>query len=186
MTRTAVLSALLAAGLFSIAAAASQAPAPRTIEMQKLRDNLYVLTSSTPGDNNTFSGGNVSVFITSTGVTLVDTKLAGWGQALLDDIKKVTDKPVTRVINTHTHADHTGNNNLFDTGVTFIAQENTKTNMEKMAQFKDANAKFLPSQTFSTNMTIGSGNERGREDQVRLFEVFVSPDDDRSRRPRCG
>jgi len=162
MTRILVLSTIIAAGVVSIAAAAYQAqPAgTRTIETEKLRDNLYVLKSSTPGDNATFSGGNVSVFITSSGVTLVDTKLAGWGQPLLDDIKKITDKPVTTVINTHTHADHTGNNNLFTGQVTFIAQENTKTNMEKMATFTGENARFLPSKTFTTTLTVGSGNDR--------------------------
>jgi cyclase len=157
-----VLSTVLAAGALSIAAAAYQSPAqaPRAIEMQKVRDNLYVLTSSTPGDASTFSGGNVSVFVTGSGVTLVDTKLAGWGQAMLDKIKTVTNKPVTTIINTHTHADHTGNNNLFGTGVTFVAQANTKTNMEKMAQFKDDNAKYLPSKTFADTLTLGTGNER--------------------------
>ena len=50
------------------------------------------------------------VFITDTGVVVVDTKLAGWGQAMLDKIKTVTNKPVTTIINTHTHGDHTGSN----------------------------------------------------------------------------
>ena len=145
MKRTFVLGAVLACGSLSIAALAYQTPAPRAIDMQKLRDNLYVLTSSTPGNNDTFSGGNVSVFITANGVTLVDTKLAGWGQAMLDKIKTVTTKPVTTIVNTHTHADHTGNNNMFGTSVTFVAQVNTKANMEKMPQFKDDNAKYLPS-----------------------------------------
>jgi hypothetical protein len=49
-----------------------------------------VLTGSSPTPRETFSGGNVAVFITDTGVTLVDSKLAGWGQALLDKVKAVT------------------------------------------------------------------------------------------------
>jgi len=161
--RTFVLGTVMLAGGLSIGAAAYQAQtpqSPRVIDMQKLRDNLYVLTSSTPGDNNTFSGGNVSVFITNGGVVLVDTKLAGWGQAMLDKIKTVTTKPVTTIINTHTHGDHTGNNNLFGTAVTIVAQENTKANMEKMPAFKDDNAKYLPSKTFKDTMTVGAGNER--------------------------
>ena len=51
------------------------------VEVDKVKDNLYVLTSSSPTPRETFSGGNVAVFITGGGVTLVDTKLAGWGQA---------------------------------------------------------------------------------------------------------
>ena len=100
------------------------APAgPRVVDIEKLKDNLYVLTSSTPGNAATFSGGNVAVFITESGVTLVDTKLAGWGQAVLDKVKSVTNKPVTRIINTHTHGDHTGNNNFFGTSVEISAGE---------------------------------------------------------------
>ena len=126
----------------------------------KLKDNLYVLTSSTPGNAATFSGGNVAVFITDGGVTLVDDKLTGWGQAVLDKVKSVTDKPITRIINTHTHGDHTGNNGFFGASVEIVAQENTKTNMEKMDAFKGDGAKFLPAKTFKDTMTLGSGKER--------------------------
>ena len=141
MKRSLVLGALVALGALSMAVSAHQAPAaqpagPRVVDILKLKDNLYVLTSSTPGDRATFSGGNVAVFITDSGVTLVDTKLAGWGQAMLDKIKTVTTKPVTTIINTHTHGDHTGNNGFFGADVEIVAHENTKTNMEKMDAFK--------------------------------------------------
>jgi len=82
MKRSIFLGVLIVAGTLSIAAATYQPPPaasqkPRTIDIQKLRDNFYVLTSSTPGNADTFSGGNVAVFITDSGVTLVDTKHAG-------------------------------------------------------------------------------------------------------------
>jgi glyoxylase-like metal-dependent hydrolase (beta-lactamase superfamily II) len=139
---------------------AAQPAGPRVIDIEKLKDNLYVLTSSTPGNPATFSGGNVAVFITDGGVTLVDTKLAGWGQAILDKLKTVTDKPVTRIINTHTHGDHTGNDNFFGKSVEIVAQENTKANMTKMDAFKGDNAKFLPKTTYKDKLTLGSGKER--------------------------
>jgi Metallo-beta-lactamase superfamily len=110
MKRSVLLALLFVSGALSMAVAAYQQPAapagPRVIDIQKLKDDLYVLTSSTPGDAAAFSGGNVAVFITDAGVTLVDTKLAGWGQAVLDKVKSVTNKAVTRIINTHTHGDH--------------------------------------------------------------------------------
>src|SRR3954470_12199503 len=113
MSRCTLLGVLVATGSVSIAVSAYQPPpaaaGPKVIDIQKLKDNLYVLTSSTPGNAATFSGGNVAVFITDGGVTLVDDKLAGWGQAVLDKVKSVTSKPITRIINTHTHGDHTGN-----------------------------------------------------------------------------
>ena len=126
MKRAMLLGLLLVVGMLSLAVPAYQQPAPagpRVVDIEKLKDNLYVLTSSTPGNAATFSGGNVAVFITESGVTLVDTKLAGWGQAVLDKVKSVTNKPVTRIINTHTHGDHTGNNNFFGTSVEISAGE---------------------------------------------------------------
>jgi cyclase len=168
MKRTVILSALALAGAVSVGLAASQTPAapqpPRVIDLLKLKDNLYVLTSAIPGDPATFSGGNVSVFITDGGVTLVDSKLAGWGQAMLDKIKTVTSKPVTRIINTHTHGDHTGNNDFFGANVDVVAHENTKVNMEKMNAFKGEKAQFLPKKTYQDKLTIGSGT-----DQIDLF-----------------
>ena len=162
MKRVAVFCLLIAAATLSITAAAYQNPpaGPRVIEIQKLKDNLYVLTSSGPADRTTFSGGNVAVYIGDAGVTLVDTKLAGWGQAVLDKIKTVTNKPVTTIINTHTHGDHTGNNDLFGANVTIVAHENTKTNMEKMDAFKGDKAKFLPSKTYKDKLSLGSGKDR--------------------------
>src|SRR5215470_15202398 len=162
MKRSVLLGVLIVSGVLSMAVAAYQQPAagPRVIDIQKLKDNLYVLTSSTPGNAATFSGGNVAVFITDGGVTLVDDKLAGWGQAVLDKVKSVTNKPITRIINTHTHGDHTGNNNFFGANLEIVAQENTKTNMAKMDAFKGDNAKFLPSKTYTDKTTIGSGKDR--------------------------
>ena len=161
MKRSVLLGILLAVGSLSMAASQAAQPAgPRVIDIQKLKDNLYVLTSSTPGNAATFSGGNVAVFITDGGVTLVDTKLAGWGQAVLDKVKSVTNKPVTTIINTHTHGDHTGNDGFFGTTVEIVAQENTKTNMEKMDAFKGDNAKFLPKKTYKDKLTLGSGKDR--------------------------
>ena len=171
MKRSVLLGVLLLFGSLSMAvtartdlpvslAQAAQPQGPRVIDIVKLKDNLYVLTSSTPGNPATFSGGNVAVFITDGGVTLVDTKLAGWGQAVLDKVKSVTTKPVTRIINTHTHGDHTGNDGFFGTTVEIVAHENTKTNMEKMDAFKGDNAKFLPKKTYKDKLTLGSGKER--------------------------
>jgi glyoxylase-like metal-dependent hydrolase (beta-lactamase superfamily II) len=162
MKRSVLLGVVTLVGALSIAVAAFQAPAsevPKTIDIVKLKDNLYVLTSSTPGDRSTFSGGNVGVFVTDNGVTLIDTKLAGWGQAMLDKIKTVTSKPVTTIINTHTHGDHTGNNDMFGSAES-IVQENTAANMTKMDAFKGDKAQFLPKRTFKDTLTVGSGQNR--------------------------
>jgi glyoxylase-like metal-dependent hydrolase (beta-lactamase superfamily II) len=165
MKRSMLLGILVASGGMTIAVAAYQQPpaatqGPRVIDSLKLKDNLYVLTTSTPGDQATFSGGNVAVFITDGGVTLVDTKLAAWGPALLEAIKRITAKPVTRIINTHTHGDHTGNDDKFGATVDIVAQENTKANMEKMDAFKGDKAQFLPKTTYKDKLSLGTGKDR--------------------------
>ena len=161
MKRTLVHSALLLVGAVSIVMAAGQQPQTRqVIDVQKITDNYYVLTSSTPGNDATFSGGNVGVLITNGGVVLVDTKLATFGQTFLDRVKSITTKPVTTIINTHTHGDHTGNDDKFGTSVEIVAQDNTKANMAKMDAFKGDKARFLPKRTFRDTLSIGSGAER--------------------------
>src|SRR3954467_14411511 len=141
MKRCVLLGTLIVAGALSITVAAFQQPsqsAEKTIDVDKVKDNLYVLKGG---------GGNTAVFITDKGVVVVDTKNPGWGQAILDKIKTVTDKPVTMIINTHTHGDHTGSNEFFGASVETVVQDNTKANMEKMDAFKGDKAQFLPKKT---------------------------------------
>src|SRR5678815_1692748 len=104
MKRVIVLAALLVVGALSMAVAASQQPAgnaaaqaaPKVVEVEKLRDNLFMLTGG---------GGNTAVFVGTSGVVVVDTKNPGWGQPILDKVKELTPKPITTIINTHTHGD---------------------------------------------------------------------------------
>ena len=83
--RAGVLSGLLVVGALSFAAGSRAQPSTgrKVVELQKLKDNLYLLSGG---------GGNSAAFITDLGVVLVDTKLAGWGQPLLDKLKTVTDQ----------------------------------------------------------------------------------------------
>ena len=133
-----------------------------------MKDNLYVITGSGMASPDAFSGGNTAVFITERGVVLVDTKLPGWGQAILDQIKTVTNRPVTTIINTHTHNDHTGSNEFFGATVETIAHDSTRANMAKMDEFKGDKSKFLPKKTYKDKLSIGTG-----KDQVDLYYLGV-------------
>jgi cyclase len=162
MKRWHVLGSLVAAGAVSISVAADQAPAARAPlpEPTKVKDNLYIIESSSPVDRSKFTGGNTGVFITEKGVVVVDTKLAGYGPTILERIRSVTPKPVITIINTHTHGDHTGSNEGFPASVEIVTHENTKSNMEKMDAFKGDNARFLPKRTYKDRLTLFSGNDR--------------------------
>jgi cyclase len=162
MRRALVLGLLIAAGTLSVVVGGYQGQAPRATlpDLTKVKDNLYIIESSSPADRSMFTGGNTGVFIMDTGVLVVDTKLAGYGNDILQKIRKVTDKPVTTIVNTHTHGDHTGSNEGFPTSVEIVTHENTKANMAKMDAFKSDKAKFLPKRTFADKLTLFSGKNR--------------------------
>lgn len=167
MKRSLALGALIAIGSLSLVVKGFQGPSEAGLaatKIEKVKDNLYIITGSGVADQNAFSGGNTAVFITDKGVVVVDTKLPGWGPTILQRIKSVTSKPVTTIINTHTHNDHTGSNEAFGTMVDSVVQENTKANMAKMDEFKAEKAKFLPKRTYKDKLQIGSG-----KDEVDLY-----------------
>lgn len=167
MTRGITLGAIVAISVVSLGVSARQPLNQGAVDaatIEQVKGNLYVITGSTPVNRDLFSGGNVGVLVTDDGVVVVDTKLPGWGQVLLDRIRSVTDKPVVRIVNTHTHGDHVGSNSFFEDTVDIVAHANTKTNMEGMPNFQGENAKFLPKQTFSDRLTLGSG-----DDQMDLY-----------------
>jgi glyoxylase-like metal-dependent hydrolase (beta-lactamase superfamily II) len=119
--------------------------------IQKVADNLYMI----PG-----AGGNTAAYVAANGVVLVDTKLANNGQAILDQVKSVSDRPITHIINTHTHGDHNGSNVFFPASVEIVTQENTAANMKKMKEFAEAaNQHGLPDRTFGDRLTLLSGND---------------------------
>jgi cyclase len=154
MRRTIVLGLVVGTGATAMAAGAALQPAtdkPKIAEIQKVKENLFVITGG---------GGNTAAFITQTGVVVVDTKLAGWGPQILEKIKGVTDKPITTIINTHTHGDHVGSNEFFDPKVEIVVQENTAANMAKMEALQGPDKKHaLADKTYKDKLSLGSGAE---------------------------
>ncbi len=165
MKRGVVLGALLTVGALSLGLAASQQE-EIVVEVEQLEDNLFVLRGG---------GGNSAVFVTSNGVVLVDTKVPGWGQPLIDKIRELTPNPVTTIINTHTHFDHVSGNVDFPATVEVVAHENTRRLMREWNDisglgfagddiFGENDGRGIATRTFSDRMTLGRG-----ADQVDLY-----------------
>lgn len=154
MRRGQVLAVIAGVGLAAISVAQAQQPAPagpNVAQIEKVKDNLFMITGG---------GGNTAAYITANGVVLVDTKLSNWGQAILDKVRTVSDKPITHIINTHTHGDHVGSNEFFASSVEIVTQANTSTNMAKMKNFATPETKHgMPDRTFTDRMTVLSGKE---------------------------
>ena len=168
MTRSAWLTSIIVVGLALAAGSqAAQEPNP-PIEVHRITDALHMLGSGAT------TGGNTAAFITAAGVVLVDTKLEGYGADILEQVRRFTDKPVTTIINTHVHFDHSGSNTEFSDTVHFVAHENIRRHMARTDcepiptncdDFQGENAKYLPTTTFSDRLTLFAGGL----DQIDLY-----------------
>ncbi len=171
MKRLACLGILTLTGVSTIAVT-NEARQPRsTLHLQEVANNLYMLGNE-PGGEGMRGGGNTAIFVSSEGVTLVDTKIFGYGQDILAQVRQITDKPITTIINTHTHYDHSGGNVEFPDTVNFVVHENTLAQMSRGScervtncdAFKGENTKYLPKTTYSDRTSLGSG-----ADQIDLY-----------------
>ena len=138
------------------------------IEVHRITDELHMLGSGST------TGGNTAVLIAEHGVVLVDTKNEGYGADILDHVRRLTDKPVATIVNTHVHFDHSGSNTEFPDTVHFVAHENIRRHWARTDcqpiptncdDFQGENAKYLPSTTFSDRLTLFAGGP----DQIDLY-----------------
>jgi cyclase len=113
----------LSAGILCLAgawAAYTQAPPAGKLALEKVKDDLYVISND---------GGNVAAYVTEEGVIVVDDKFDADVAEILAKIKSVTDKPIKYVLNTHQHGDHTGGNQKLLPVAEIIIHENARANM---------------------------------------------------------
>ena len=131
----------------------TQAPQqPAKLSTVKVKDDLYVI-------HNDFVPGNTTVLVTSEGVILVDDKFEVDHNNIMAELKKITDKPVKYVINTHHHADHSGGNARMQAmNAQVIASEQARGNMV------DGKQPGLPVFTFEHDARLHLGGK-----EVRLY-----------------
>ena len=119
MRRLSTLIALLALGA---AVHAQTFPEPRTL---KINERVYVLLGPIQHANKINQGYmiNSTVIVGDQGVILVDSGGSDEvGRHIATAVRRITDKPVTHVVNTHHHGDHYLGNVAFE-GATFISSE---------------------------------------------------------------
>jgi len=137
----------VAVGLTIVAGVAkAQAPAAAPLVVHPLATNIYWVEGG---------GGNSGVIVGEQGVTVIDAKITqASGKELLDDIAKITPKPVKTVILSHSDRDHVNGLAAFPEGVTIIAHENDKKEQERAiaASSKEAPpASHLPTRLITKN-----------------------------------
>jgi glyoxylase-like metal-dependent hydrolase (beta-lactamase superfamily II) len=113
------------------------AGATATIKSQNLRGNVSVLMGV---------GGNIAVLPGKDGKLLIDSGYATAQPHLTEALNTISSDPITHLINTHWHFDHTdGNEWVHAAGATIIAHENCRTRLSTPQEIAAYKAKFPPS-----------------------------------------
>jgi len=143
--------------------------------LTKIADNVYAYENvKNAGPANSFSA-NAGIIVGNDGIVVVDTLIsAKEAQRFIKDIRKISDKPIRYVINTHSHLDHTfGNAEFVKLGTVIISQANCRENMLKNSEETLKNAAqhgltpaqmegtkiAYPTVTFTDRMTIYLDNQ---------------------------
>ena len=144
--------------------AAAQAPAPAPFTAHELKPNVYWVEGG---------GGNSGVIIGDKGVIVVDAKTTpAGGKELLDNIAKITPKPVTTVILTHSDGDHVNGLAAFPAGITIIAHEGNKKEQEKALA---AGGRGAPPADHQPTQVVSKNKDNLKIDGVKLELLHWAP-----------
>ena len=130
-------------------------------ELVKIQDNYYVIIPYG-------LAGNIGVFISDTGVILIDDQWAMLSKRIKELISTITNKPIKTIINTHYHFDHTNGNLAFGPEkIPIISHKNARTRMSErqvMPTFynvvqKPYPVESLPTITFTDKSELYEGTE---------------------------
>jgi glyoxylase-like metal-dependent hydrolase (beta-lactamase superfamily II) len=123
------------------------------IATQPLRGAVSALTGS---------GGNIAVLTGKDGKVILDSGYSTSQPQITAALAALSADPVTHLINTHWHPDHTdGNDWMHGIGAVILAHENTKTRLSTTqtiaafhATISPAPAGGIPTQTFAAKKTL--------------------------------
>ncbi len=141
------------------------------IQVNQLTDNVYVLFGA---------GGNIGLSVGEDGAFLIDDQFAPLSEKITEAIATVTDKPVSFLLNTHHHPDHTGGNENFgEAGAMIVAHENVYERLteEQVINFFNmtippAPEVALPVITFTDEMTF-----HWNGDNINIFHAATAHTD---------
>jgi cyclase len=123
--------------------------------VEKVADHIYVVKGG--------SGANTGFYVGEKGVLVIDAKMtAESAKEMIEEIKKLTLKPVTSMVLTHSDGDHVNGLAGFPSGLEIISHAQTKKDMEEA--FKDPKLEalrpYLPNKTLTEKMDVRMGRER--------------------------
>jgi glyoxylase-like metal-dependent hydrolase (beta-lactamase superfamily II) len=126
-------------------------PSEKGYLVQEIGDQLYSVSDGSY---------NIMFMVTDEGVIAIDAPPT-LGPNYLKAIAEVTDKPTTHVIYSHAHMDHIGAARIFPENATFVAQQETASELQRAMNVATNTSMVppVPTETFSKNMTLKVGNQ---------------------------
>ena len=110
-------------------------PMEITLTPRKLADGVYALVSSTADAKNPVGAAEATtggIIIGEKGVLVIETMVnAKLANQVLDQVSRLTDKPIRYVVNTVHHGDHHYGNFLFPSSATIIMRPETKRHIDQ-------------------------------------------------------
>lgn len=121
-------------------------------KMKDLRGGVGVFTER---------GGTIAYLVTPKGMAVVDSQFPEQSTHLIGELKKLSDKPIQLLINTHHHGDHSGGNIAFK-GIAehVVAHANSLKNQKAVAEkAKTEDKQLYPDKTFTDTWKQRVGKE---------------------------
>jgi cyclase len=130
------------------------------VKLEKISEGLFQISGG--------RGANGGVCVGDNGVLVIDAKMTKESvEQTIDEIKKITDKPIKYLVNTHSDGDHVTGNRFFPESVMIIAHENCRKEFfhprrnGEPSEWNDPRlAPFLPSLTYRDKMDIYLGSKK--------------------------
>ncbi|MDH5385519.1 MAG: MBL fold metallo-hydrolase [Candidatus Aminicenantes bacterium] len=146
--------------LFVSSASFAQQTEVTPVKLDKLTDSLYQILGG--------RGANGGLFIGDDGVLVIDAKMTQESvEQTIQEIQKITDKPIQYLVNTHSDGDHIAGNIFFPQSVMIVAHENCRQEFfhpRRDGQPSEWNspefARFVPSVTYRYKMDIYLGSKK--------------------------
>ena len=140
---------LTVVAVMAVSAAAQNQPDFSKVEVKatKIKDNFYTLEGQ---------GGMIGLLTGPDGVFMVDTQFAPLSEKIAAAVKKVSDKPIKFIVNTHVDGDHTGGNeNFAKMGAVLLSRDQLRARLAQPGgNAKPAPAAALPMVTYDGPVTV--------------------------------
>jgi glyoxylase-like metal-dependent hydrolase (beta-lactamase superfamily II) len=147
--KTAITAGLIGLSTKEMLAAFLQQPA---YKITMIRNDVGIFTEK---------GGTIAFYISKKGIAVIDAQFPDTSKHLIDELKKLQEKPINYLINTHHHGDHTGGNISFK-GIAehVVGHENCLSNYQRVAAEQHSEDKQLFQDiTFKDSWKTKVGNE---------------------------